>query len=727
MRELRHFSRSAITKGILLALASSTHPLFAQDNIEEVIVTAQKREQAVLDVPQAISVVSSEEIENMGAGSLADIQSTIPSLVIFESPYGNNDTITLRNIGSDVGTDGLPTVGRYVDEANVNNDQAGSGISFPLLDLERVEILKGPQGTLYGESAIGGAVKYLTRNPSLLGEYDLQMETNSNSVDSGGNGYRLSAAGNVISTEHFGLRLAAMKETTPGWVDSEFFGKESNEQQRESYRLKALWAPTDNFSADLMHQHYEAEQGAYAYSDLNFFNDGFAPAELYEEWDLTNFTINWDITPNISLVSATSKQERVNNTPGDQSGFLPFFEIFGPGTTVLAPEFGNEFSVANPVEKVGTKWDSTIDNISHETRLNGQVGDRLFWTAGYYWKDTSFAVDFISVNYPDNSAGVVGLLTIFDRTTEANAVFGEVAYQFNDQWEVTAGLRRYEDTRSIDSLGSRFGAPEIFYDADVENSTTIGRLVLKYTLDRNTTLYASASEGFRSGGTNSSDTERDTNGRIPNTFGPEELITYEFGVKGRTLGGDLRYEFATYLSDYEDIQVTEPIVGLSGVVNGGQAEIKGFETALSYDITQDFFVNLSYSYNDAQFTENDTGHVKGDPFNGVPLYSTLGVSADYKFNLWGSSRGHLRIDWFEQDEQESNTTTPGFAITSQVHEGPKQLNARIGWLPNDNMSVYLYAENLTNEEQQLRKPFGGTLNYLLQQPRSIGVTARFRL
>ncbi|NQV70717.1 MAG: TonB-dependent receptor plug domain-containing protein [Pseudohongiella sp.] len=223
MKRTQCINRSAIYTGIALALAASPQFLLAQSrDIEEVIVTAQKREQAVLDVPQAISVVSTEEIENMGATDLSQIQSTIPSLTIDPSTNGNNDQAVIRNISVD-NANGLPVVGRFVDEANVNTDRSGWGITFPLLDLERIEVLKGPQGTLYGESAIGGAIKYITKNPSLSGESDFFVEANSNSVDGGGNGNRILVAGNLpLNSDTIGVRVMGLSETTPGWVDSSF-------------------------------------------------------------------------------------------------------------------------------------------------------------------------------------------------------------------------------------------------------------------------------------------------------------------------------------------------------------------------------------------------------------------------------------------------------------------------------------------------------------------------
>ena len=714
---------SAIYASIVLALAASPQLLLAQDEtIEEMIVTAQKREQAVLDVPQAISVVSTEEIENMGATDLSQIQSTIPSLTIDPSSNGNKDLAVIRNISVD-NANGLPVVGRFVDEANVNTDRSGWGITFPLLDLERVEVLKGPQGTLYGESAIGGAIKYITKNPSLSGESDFFAEGNFNSVDGGGGGYRALVAGNLpLNSDTFGVRLMGLSETTPGWVDSGFWGPEANEQERMSYRAKALWEITDNFQADLLYQHYEADQLSNGRSELDFSNQGFTATTIYEDWDMTNLVLRWEVA-GISLTSATSQQDRSANSPTDVSGWVPIVEFFFPGTTVLAAVP----TVPEPVSQIGYETPGEIENFNHETRASGQIGASLYWTAGVYYKDTQFAADSGSIYYPDpNATGAgAGHSTNVVLTTQATAVFGEVSYEVTDDWEATVGLRQYWDERTSSASGISFGRSRAFADK-VENDSLIGRFVLKYAYDDDTTIYASAAQGFRSGGVQSAETEITSGGLVPNTFDPEELWTYELGLKGRTMNNRLTYEVATYYSDYKNIQIVEPVLVLSAVVNGGTAEVKGIETALSYDVTDNLFINLAYSYNDSELTTATAQHDAGEPFNGVPQNSTMGISGDYSFNWMSNVRGHLRVDYFDRDGSEANSKDGSFSILNQTYDGLRQINARLGWLVGD-WSLYLYGENLTNENRELRKPYRGTIDYIIQKPRTVGMTVRWKL
>ncbi|MBL4820966.1 MAG: TonB-dependent receptor plug domain-containing protein, partial [Gammaproteobacteria bacterium] len=456
-----NFTRKKLAYLIGVSLAFPTYSSFAQDDVEEIIVTAQKREQEILDVPMAISAVTAAEIERMGATDLGQIQSTIPSLHLQASTSGNMDTAIIRSIAVD-STAGLPVVGRYLDESNVNADRVGRGITIPMLDLARVEVLKGPQGTLYGEGSIGGTIRYITNSPSLDGSPDLTIEATGNSVDDGGDGYRFMVAGNLpINSDTFGVRLVYFNEVRPGWIDSIFWGDEANENERESYRLKALWAPTATFDINFMYQHYESEQLAGSRSEPDFINRGFTHRNIEEDYDLYQSTLNWDITDTITMTSSTSWQDRTANTPSDVSGFvLPIEAAFFPGTTVFAPLFNHDFIVPpeDAISQIGFSFPSTTESFNHETRFSGTYGDDLFWTAGIFYKDQDFSTDAFSVWYPvaDVIDGVGHEVEgVF--STEALSFFGDVNYVINDQWEVNFGARRYSDDRSSDVVGSTFG------------------------------------------------------------------------------------------------------------------------------------------------------------------------------------------------------------------------------------------------------------------------------
>lgn len=274
--------------------------------VEEIVVTAQKREQSLMEVPMSISALTADDVATMGAVNLADIQFKIPSLFI-GSLGGITETIRIRGISPPDSL--LPTVGRLVDEMTINAETSGYGLSFPLVDIERVEVLKGPQGTLYGEGSISGTVKYLTRNPT-AGEIDGIFEFSGRTVDDGSEGYRGWVAGNLpFGSDVFGVRLAAFFEESPGWVDSSLFGDDANTLERWLIRAKAVFTPSEQFTASLMWESQENEVAILGYSDLNFYSNEYFPVPSETIYDMANLILKWDLG-NVSITSSTGYQDR---------------------------------------------------------------------------------------------------------------------------------------------------------------------------------------------------------------------------------------------------------------------------------------------------------------------------------------------------------------------------------------------------------------------------------
>ncbi len=701
-----------------IVAASAAVSAFAEDDaaIEEIIVTAQKRDQALKDVPMAVSAVTAEDVAAMGAVDLSELQTTVPSLTV-SSLAGASETIRIRAVSPPGSL--LPVVGRYVDEMTVNTETSGYGIDFPLVDIERVEVLKGPQGTLYGEGSIGGTVRYITKGPT-AGEVDGAMEVSARTVDRGGEGVRAFAAGNVpIGSDVFGLRLAGYWEEGPGWVDNRFGGDDANARDRWFVRAKARLQPAESFHAELLYQHYESEIPMLGYSNLDFTSNYFIPFPNEINYDIANLVLNWDFGL-VDVVSSTGYQHRTVFNSLDISGFKLFVETLFPGTTDLAPIFGNAPSVANPITAIGYSLDQVMETFTQELRINLALGEVFHLTAGGFYKDSKHLAPLFTQYHPDPSVPVPealgGELNIF---TESWAVFGEMTAVV-DRLEAIAGIRYYEDTRDSTNIVSQFGAPIGVVDT-VDNDKVALRFVLKYNLTDDLVAYASYADGFRSGGIQFFDLELFGIGQ--NTFDPEELTTWEVGAKGVVGEGTLDFEVAAFLTKYKNVQVYAPNpLGLQAFNNGGRAEVQGIEVSATLNFTDSFFMRATYGLNDGKYTRPGTTHIAGDPMDGVPEY-TLSLAADYSFDWWGDVGGHARLDYFFQDDQITSVRGFGYAEERVIAEGIKTLNARVGWTLQ-NWSLYVFGENLTNEEQQLGVPIATLLEYVLQQPRTIGLTAR---
>lgn len=699
--------------------------------VEEVIVTAQKREQALKDVPMAVSAVTAEDIEAVGAVDLNSIQYLVPSLSISNlGGVGITETIRIRAISPPGSL--LPTAGRYIDEVMVNGETTGYGIDFPLVDLARVEVLKGPQGTLYGEGSISGTVKYVTRGPT-PGEVDGAFEVSGRMVNKGSEGIRAFAAGNLpIGGETFGLRLVGYWEDTPGWVDNAFGGKDANSLDRWFVRAKALWQPAESFEASLLYQHYENELPSLGYSKLDYTSDYFIPYPNRVNYELATLVLDWDLGP-VNVLSATGYQHRTVFQSVDVGGYKAIIESnpFFAGTTDWAPRFGREILVPNPVTNIGYSLDQLMETFSQEVRLSGQAGQRLFWTLGANYRDSSHDAPLFSEYYPDpvvtipqgQLAGsplpdaLTGLLLI---STEAWAVFGEASYAVTPQLEAILGLRYYEDTRDSANVTRVLGGPFEVED-QVKNDNTAIRIVLKYSFSEDLMAYASMSDGYRSGGVQFINTA--AFGIAPNIFEAEELTTYEIGTKASLADGRLDFDASLFFTEYANVQVYVPNqFGVQAFNNGGEAEVLGFELESKLMIGEGLFLEATLGINDSQYTKPGVTHLKGEPMDGVPKY-TYSLAMDRRFTWWGNVGGHVRIDWFWEDEKETNARGFGYADERPIAEGYKALNARVGW-QFGNWSLYAFAENLTNDDAQLGVPFATLLEYVLSQPRTVGLTLR---
>ena len=253
------FDRRFASAALALTLSSTT-ALAAQaettelDTLEEIIVTAQRREQRILDVPMSITALTGDALTRQGATSLLDIASRVPGLSTSQFSAGQN-RVQLRGISS---LQGLPTVGAYLDETSINVNVQGGGASptfgadIRFIDLDRVEVLRGPQATLYGEGSMGGTIRYITRDPDLQ-KSSFGFESVAGGVEDGSELYRANVVVNMpVAEDVFALRFAGGYERSPGWIDYTAIGKEdANDATAKTARLKALWKISDAFSANL--------------------------------------------------------------------------------------------------------------------------------------------------------------------------------------------------------------------------------------------------------------------------------------------------------------------------------------------------------------------------------------------------------------------------------------------------------------------------------------------
>ncbi|WP_417461247.1 TonB-dependent receptor [Kordiimonas sp.] len=662
--------------------------------LEEIVVTAQKREQRLIEVPMAITAMSGTELEERGIDSIQDLSFAVPGLTMREDGPGSYQ-IFLRGIANAYGGGSLTSI--YQDE--VPMVLTGYDVlPTRTLDIARIEVLKGPQGTLYGQGAVGGAIRYITNDP-VLDAFEGNVSADLSTVDSGSMGAEFTGVVNVPVVEgKFALRLAGTVKTGGGWQDHPEAGiKNGNDEELQNFRLKALWKPTEDLSflATFVSYHAEYELGqGYENPDRTIFVAiDPAEAQMSKLWDyeLYNLTLTYDLGF-AELISSSSYVDQTHNYPFSYRG--------GEDTIYLGSYEGNDERF-NPGEQ-----------FTQEVRLASTGDGPLQWTVGGFYRDMErsltahFEYDYFGFVVTDQEY-------FSGNKSESFALFANASYRW-DRLELGAGVRYFEDNAS-ETNG--FAPNQVTEEGKFD--TINPRFYLSYALTDDLNMYASVAKGFRSGGFNT--------GGNP-AYDPESLWSYEVGLKGAALDGAVYFDVAGYYTKYDDMLRRGLVflgvdLGLQSLVsNVGAAEVKGLEASLSWRATDALTFSATGTVIDAEVTEinaEDTSNVVGDPIDYVPDYSfTLGAMYDFQ---WSSDMpGYVRLDYSHRAKM------PYVDLTSFPAENTPQfsdtiglLDARIG-LTSGAVSVELYAKNLTNENKYI-DPYHAWNNANRTRPRTIGI------
>ena len=661
------FAAGVTTQG---AMAQDGEAATAQSGIDEIIVTATKRAQNIQDVPISILALQGEDLVAQGIGDLQSLSFAVPGLLVSETGSFQR-RISIRGIGNTFGSSSL--IGMYVDEAAVAGLPANQ-IDLRIHDLERVEVLKGPQGTLYGEGSVGGTIRYITNDPQ-LDAFSAEASFDVSSTKDGDPSQETKAIINTPLVEDvLGLRVVGQYVNSGGWIDQPALGKSDiNDYELYNIRAKLLWVPSDNLEVKataIVHRNDAGAQNIGEDDSGNYvqaFGDLSTPS-AEDNYDLYNALVNYDLG-SMTLVSSTSyldSSKKINN-------------------------FGNECCVSTGTP--GEFWHllqgegkNSAEILTQELRLSSNGSDPWVWSVGLFYKDAELVpfniVDFVAglpdgsfvLNFPDNFQ---------EERSKSLALFGESSYAITEQLEAGVGLRYFEDDR-------RFRAGQVGPFQEETFDSLNPKLFAKYDVTDDLNVYVNIAKGFRSGGFNGA-------GLPP--FDPETVLSYELGSKMSSHDGRLKADVALFHSVYEDYQIVGiiPSLGLNVTSNAGEAEITGIDLSVSLHASEKLELGFNGNYMDTEFVEinaTSTSHAVGDSVDLVPQYG-YGLWGNYSFNWSDQALGYIRIDYSEQGKSNyrNRSNAPDYQSQSDVIE---MLNIRLGW-SYDDWSVDLYALNILNE------------------------------
>lgn len=652
-----------------------------------ITVTARKRDERQLDVPIAITAVTGEQIEAQGLSNVVDVINSTSGASSIDTGGGFTQ-VQIRGVSSSLGGNDN---GFYVDETPF------TGVTVPWypdtrsFDIERVELLKGPQGTLFGEGSMGGTVRILTRKPQ-FNEFGAGVELDASSIADGGDGWGAKAYVNVpLIDDRLALRVTGTDETTPGWVTNSVTGeKDVNESDIRTWRAKLRFAPTERWNIDLSYWKYELETDAAAnraYDDMT--NSSFLSSD--NDWDSTSATSSYDLG-----------ESQVVYTFSDGNISFPQIGELAPGLPLTA------------VIEVGVR--------THELRWSSTGERRFDWTVGYYLRDAE----------RQDAIDVPGLLSSNSRqTNDSHAAFGEVTLKLpNPAWAVTAGLRYFED--DVDAVDTAANGSTSTLNGKFDSWNP--RVSLSWKPGENTTFYASAAKGFRSGQLQpigSIQLAALFGIELPSVIDADSIWTYEVGAKAVLAEGMLLLEGAVFHSDWKDVAVRVPITPqINGLTNSDGTTTNGVEVNLVYQPLRDLTLQLGGSWVDATYSAD----VPGTPlFDGTPVYNVPKTSFDgsaaYGWDIGARLRGVINGNVHYDSARETSLTagSPGDPITLA--------NLRVGLESVAGWAVYLYGNNLSDEDGAIdaRGPTESDANgnFLRfgpanrPQPRTFGVMVRY--
>jgi iron complex outermembrane receptor protein len=755
-----HGSDRRTTIAVLVLWVAVTSPARAAEPVvlEEIVVTATKRESRLQDVPIAVSALTSDDISARGLTQYADFLSSLPG-VYFEDGGPGVSQIRIRGLSAaEAGVP--PTVATYFGDTITSvRTNSGGRSNLRLVDIDRIEVLRGPQGTLFGANALAGVVRIIPAAPDLT-RFTAQAGVRGSAFEhSSDQSYHVEAALNVpLVPDRFAVRFVGYVDEIAGFLDSEFAGQAAidytpigeallqlppgslpagtllipeipafaredvNSEDTWGARVAATWRATDRlrFDLSLARQQVTLKSEPFVTPTAGDYlqvrgADAFEPGRYGEDMNLAALTVRYD-WPSVSLISTTSWSEMQRDAVQD----IASLAAAGLGGVPIPWTLRN---------------DTDGEIRTQEVRLQSSSQGPLRWILGLLYLDEEakffqlvrdFSCPacfpaFLGQDFALRAGGSFG--------EEQHAVFGEVSYDISPRWTLGVGARWLEEDVFI-QLGEVDGflaPPTSDFRAQEPADAFNPSAYLQFRPHKSTTLYLQAARGFRSASPNEPlpagcQAEADEVG-LGALSDPDTLWNYELGAKSSLADGRVSLNVALYRAQWEGVQLFSSLqCGFDGTLNGGDVKARGVEIELVAQPTPSWRFNASASRNRNEFekVQDGTGFVPGERLPGSPEKNfTLG--AQYNFGVGARWRGFARADY----SYVGDVRVVFIGQPSDSLDAYDTASARIG-VHSDNLAIELYGRNLGDERGvvNLSSPQMGSTQVIIR-PREIGIELRY--
>ncbi len=737
--------------------------------LQEVVVTAEKRESTAQRTPMSITAVQGNALLAAGIADMTTLAQQVPGVSVKTSGPGQTE-FEMRGLTSTGGES--PTVGVYLDDVMLTPAgmaQNGKTVIDPsLFDLNRVEVLRGPQGTLYGAGSMGGTIKFVTNSPDTHRFSADAQAILSDTSSGGGFNHTENAMLNLpIASSVMALRLVGTDQSIDGWIDrvvvSPFPAElddstsrgdvaaatpvavidHSNTETLRGGRAELLIQPGERMkiTAGIMHQRI-AQDGPNTIDSPPLNESHYQPFDVSEpfsdSFDLYSLTAQYDFDA-FQVVSATGYWDREQDQTQDISEAMQFYigGFFGPPANwpFLSTDTVTEGGATSYGLGAGTISENDgTHQFSEELRLTSTGGGPLQWLAGGYYSSYG-ATSHVFSYYPVSTVGFdadFGTNNLADNhrllDIDQYALFGQATYDLPRHLQATAGARYYTyHSNSATSVSgvSASGTTDVLYGR-AQNSGVTPKVTLAYVRGDRRTLYATISKGFRPGGPNSPIPVPPCS-PAPTQFGPDSIWSYELGDKERLLDDRMALSGDVYYENWADVQQqVAPGCGYKFTTNAGKAHVYGAEFELSWMLLPGLVVvqNAGYTHATNAETVPQAGVVAGERLLDVPQWTAdssityrvpVGSDRDFVMRANNSYVGSI------QDITFTRNTLPSYDLVT----------LRLG-VETGRWSAYLFSDNLTNKKALLSDTGALSANISIlnriatNQPRTVGVDLNYR-
>ncbi len=708
---------TAIASAVLVSVNT-----IAQDEmmIEEVIVSAQKKSENLQNVPISVTTLSSDELDSLNIKDFADYVLQLPAASAVQRRPGQGQ-IFMRGI-SDGGNVNQslqgPAVAIYLDESPVT--MIGDNLDVHVYDIERVESLTGPQGTLYGAASQAGNLKIITKKPS--SEFDSGFNLSAESTRGGDGSTMVEGFVNIPLSQNAALRFVGFNDRDGGFIDSvndsitypvsgitrsnEVFVEDNfNDAVKEGYRAALRVDLNENWQIDVNYMGQETStNGVWDHNpdELGEYNvSRFYDDKTHDEWTRFSATVTGDLGF-ADLTFTTSSLERDFEVLSDYShyaidGFVEgYYTCY---TYYFGPCVDPSIQFENDTHQ---EYDTT------EIRLSSKEGEKLNWIIGAF--QTENVTEYDSqwhVPAINPAAAVPGSKDLYYQTDqvraeEESAVFGEIYYQINDKMELTLGHRKFDSETTLKGFVGTVWWPNYILGSTTrpdnvnslyDGSDSISKINLSYQVDNNSMIYITRSEGYRPGGAN-----RTT--QLGATYDADFLTSTEFGFKSISMDGRLRLNAAMYQMDWDDIQLGwfDSSISLLGLVdNIGKANSNGFEIDAKYILSDTVSVAVGYANNEAVLKEDYVLRGVVEAKDGQDLPFTPDTKYNVTINVDTGESSSLQFNYVFVDEMWNDL----FYSDREMQDSYGIANLSFTTQVGDNSSMQIYMDNIFDEVAQL--------------------------